>query len=100
MGNRPTDEAEMDAFGPLKANGLDRARNAALDLREMRGEDHVRATFPNLELVFHRTGCLLKVRTRDDVEDGFTIGCDLPGHGSEVTNPPAGTAVDGAAPLA
>ena len=38
--------------------------------------------------------CLLKVRTRNHVEDGLTIGRDLPRHGPEGMHPSADTAVD------
>jgi hypothetical protein len=95
VGNGTPYEAKVDALRSLKANGLDRAGGAALDLCEMRGENHVRAAFPDVEVILYRARRLPEIWAGDHVEDGFTIGRDLPRHGSEVTNPPADVAVDG-----
>ena len=72
-----------------------RARDAALDLREVRCEDHVRAAFPHVEVVFHRARRLAEVRTSDYFEDSFAVGGNLPGHRAEFANTSADTAVDG-----
>ena len=58
-------------------------------------EGHVRAAFPDVKVILYRARRLPELRARDHVEDGFTIGRDLPDHGSEVTNSPSDTAVDG-----
>ena len=52
--DRATDNAEVDPTGSREPNGLDGCRDAAFDLRVMRGKDHVRAALPDFELLRHR----------------------------------------------
>jgi len=59
------------------------------------GEDHVGATFPDVEMVFQRARRLPAVRRRNHVENGFAIGGYLPGHGPKLANTPSEPAVDG-----
>src|SRR5712691_3294567 len=68
MGHRAADEAKVDPVGRLEADRLERCRDPALHLGEVRGEDHVATSLPHLELVGERARRLAEVGAGDHVE--------------------------------
>jgi len=74
--HRAANEAEVDPVGALEADRLERCRDPTLHVGEVRGEHHVAAPLPHLELVGERARRLAEVGAGDHVEHNLPRRAD------------------------
>ncbi len=87
VGNRAADDPEVDLFGAVEANRLERGRGSAFHFGEVGGERHVAPALPDLELVPKRARRFVEVREGDQVEDDLAWRRDLEVDGPERLDP-------------